>query len=142
MKQFCRIAAGGFALFALMVGCASKEKSVILARVGKAVLTIDDVKAAIPPDYRESFKGDQIINYVKEWVDAEILYQEALRRKIDREPEVARRCYAIERDVLCAELIHRATFDRDNSAISDSAVAAFYQAHARSLVRDRDVIKY
>jgi hypothetical protein len=123
-------------------GCAPREEGTVLARVGKTSLTLQQVMESLPDEYRSEITRDQIITYVKEWVDAELLYQDALRRNIEREPEVMRQLHAIKRDFLCAQQIHRRALDAGNAAATDSVVAAYYAARRPAWVRDRDVIKF
>ena len=80
-------------VFAAIAGfsCRQKTQGLIVARVGEHVLTLDDLYKSIPPEYSDFITREQMINYVKQWIDNEILYEEALRQKIDKEDAIKTR---------------------------------------------------
>ncbi|MBD3390379.1 MAG: hypothetical protein GF418_00050 [Chitinivibrionales bacterium] len=121
--------------------CQKRTDSPIIARVGRAVLTLDDVYERIPPEYSDRISREQKINYVKQWIDTELLYQEALRQNIHRETEIRERLNEMRRDLLSAEIISRNSFAAGKYTVSEDAVRAHYEEHRDSFVRETDVIK-
>jgi len=71
--------------------CTQKDTSPVIAKVGNEILTLDELKRNMPVEYRDQFSKEQNINYVKQWRDTELLFQEAVRNKIDKEPEIKKR---------------------------------------------------
>jgi hypothetical protein len=135
-------------LFAASLGvlansCFLKQKnySPIVARIGKSVLTLDDLHASMPPAYRDQVTREQCINYAKQWIDNEILYQEALRRKLHKEAEIGKRIDKMRRDFLCAEVLSRAS-PGQNVTISDSMIVEYFEKNKGNFIRDKDAIKY
>jgi len=82
-----------------------------------------------------------MINYVKQWMDTELLYQEALRQRIQREKEIKERLAKMKKDLLSAELISRNSFAASKYHISDDAIVAYYEEKKENFVRESDVVK-
>jgi parvulin-like peptidyl-prolyl isomerase len=122
--------------------CTQKDTSPVIAKVGNEILTLDELKRNMPVEYRDQFSKEQNINYVKQWRDTELLFQEAVRNKIDKEPEIKKRLQKMQKDLLAAEVISRFTFENNDSAVSSSAISRYYNEHQKDFIRDRDKIKY
>src|SRR5271157_3031300 len=115
-------------LFMALAGffCRQKNQGPIVARVGHRVLTLDDLYKSIPPEYSDFITREQMINYVKQWIDNEILYQEAMRQKIDKEEAIKERLRRMKQDLLCAEMINRNSISSQNIQISDDMIQNYY----------------
>jgi hypothetical protein len=130
------------AAVALVCACGQRTDSPVVARVGDAVLTLDELHASTPPEYRERITKEQNIGYVKQWIDAELLYQEALRRKLHKKPDIRHRLERMRRDMLSAEFLSRTHLSASQVHISDSAVQAYYENNSAEFVRPKDVVRY
>lgn len=140
-----RIRYAGCMVLAAVLGvfvCRKKPDSPVIARIGNSVLTLDDLYESIPREYRNKITREQNIRYVKQWIDNELLYQEALRRKIHKEEKIRSRLQKMKRDLLCAEMISRYSVGREDSRITKTMVAKYYEAHKDSFVREEDVFKF
>ena len=128
----------------LSVGsCSSRHKSPVIARVGKSVLTLDDLYKSIPPEYSRSITRDQNIHYIKQWMDTELLYQEALRRKIDHDPVILKRIEKMKKDLLSAEVLSRKQIaQQDSTLVSDAMVHEYFVKHQKEFVRTKDIVRY
>ncbi len=132
----------GAALFLMGFSCEDNVDSPVVARVGDAILTLDDLFKTIPPEYSSRISREQMINYVKQWIDTELLYQEALRKKIHKEKEIRQRLEHMKRDLLSAEIISRTSFAASEDLVSEEAIMEHYQQHRDSFIRQDDVFKY
>jgi len=124
------------------LGCAPADRSPVIARVGKSAITVNDLYASIPSEYRDRITREQNISYVKQWIDAELFYQEALRRHIDREPAIRSRLDKTKRDLLSAEMIARLSPASGGMQISEAMIQEYYEKSKNTFVRDRDVVRY
>ncbi len=133
-----------YILISIVFGCQQSPKSdnPVIARVGQAVLTLNDLNKSIPPEYSNRISRKQRINYVKQWIDTELLYQEALKQKIHKEKEILKRLHQMEKDLLSAEMISRNSSSIHKQKISDDAIIEYYKQHKESFVRESDVVKY
>lgn len=133
-----------FTISVLIIACGkiSEEKSPVIARVGKSVLTVDDLNNSIPPEYSSKITHEQGKNYVMKWIDTELLYQTALRDKIHKEKEIQDRLERMKKDLLGAEVINRYSLKTPKYKISEEAIINYYEQHKASFIRKSDVIKY
>lgn len=135
---------GVLALTAALVlsSCGRKPRSPVVARVGDTELTLDDLYASIPAEYRDRITREQNVNYVKQWIDTELLFQEALKRRLQREAVIRGRLEQIKRDLLSAELLTREQIEGGEVRVSDTLVQQYYQQNRETFVRSKEVVKY
>jgi parvulin-like peptidyl-prolyl isomerase len=126
----------------MLAGCDRKPASPVIAQVGNDMLTVEDLYKSIPPEYNAAISRDQYVNYVKQWIDNEVLYQEALRRGIDREKAMRDRLAKMKRDLLCAELISRYAVTGESLAVSEAMIKDYYEQHKDQFKRTKPVVKF
>lgn len=133
-----------FAFIALLfvMFCQKQPESPVIARVGKSILTVNDFYNSIPPEYSEQITREQNINYIKQWIDTELLYQEALRRRIDHDSMITDRLEKMKKDLLAAEIMNRNSMQNQASSTDDSAVQTYYEKNKENFIRENDVAKY
>jgi peptidyl-prolyl cis-trans isomerase C len=124
------------------ISCSRKPASPVIARVGKSVLTVDDFNNSIPPEYSDQLTLEQNINYVRQWIDTELLFQEAMRKKIDREPQIRDRLNKMKKDLLAAEMMSRNSVMEKSATIDEKAIHDYYELNKEKFIRERDVAKY
>lgn len=134
-------------IFPVVIGtftffCSQSSDSPMIAKVGNEKLTLDDLKQNIPSEYRDQISKEQNVNYVKQWMDAELLFQEAVRRKIDKDPEIKSRLKKMQKDLLGAEVISRISLENKDSGVSASDITEYYNKHQKDFIRDTEKIKY
>lgn len=127
--------------FALLCDKFSKTNSPVIARVGRSVMTLDDLHKSIPQEYLSQITRKQKINSVKQWIDTELLYQAALNLNMHKEKEIINRLHKMKKDLLSAEMISRNS-SKQNKRISEESIINYYEQHKESFIRDEDVIKY
>ena len=125
-----------------LVVCSKKPSSPVIARVGKSVLTLEEFQKSIPPEYSDQITLEQNINYVKQWIDTELLFQEALRRKIDREPVIKNRLEKMKKDLLSAEMMNRNSISEKSAPFDENTVHTYYEQNKDKFIREKDVAKY
>ncbi len=121
-------------------GCKEPDKSPVVARVGNSELTVDDMYKSIPSEYSDQITREQNITYVKQWIDTELLYREALRSKLDKDKDIIKRLEKIKKDLLAAEIISRAS--SRSVVIDKDIVESYYNQHKTELIREKDVVKF
>ena len=125
-----------------LAGCANRPKGPVVARVGESVLTLDELYKSIPPEYSEYITREQVVGYVKQWIDNKVLYDEALRLKIDKEEPIRERLRRMKQDLLCAEMVSRSAASPQAAKVGDEAIAAYYNDNKGKFVRETNVAKY
>lgn len=143
VEQFYKpllIAVYGFLL--TFVSCHNQPDSPVLARVGKTVLTVDEFFKSIPDEYRDQITLEQNINYVKQWMETELLFQEAMRKKIYREPLIRSRLEKMKKDLLAAEIMNRNSLQEQSASIDEKSIRSYYELNKDKFIREKDVAKY
>jgi peptidyl-prolyl cis-trans isomerase C len=112
----------------------------VVARVGDATLTMDEIKNRIPPEYSDFITYEQNVDYVKRWIDSEILYQTALKRKIHQEPAIKKRLEKMQKDLLMSEMISRLC--TQTSDVSEMEIEKYYRENMEQFMRKETEIKY
>ncbi len=92
----------GVLLLLLAAAAAIQAREQIVARVNKTKLTLEEFNGAISPGGR-SPRGTMTTEFkqmmLDRWIDSELLYQEAVRRKIHRSEEVKKQMDDLKRRV-------------------------------------------
>lgn len=128
------------AIAAVAAACQRKAPEArAVARVAEARLTEADIEARIPTHLIGRVTVQDKRRIAEGWVEEELLYQEALRRKLDEDPAVEERVSRAVRDMLVAELLER-EFQKD-AAVTDEEIRAYYESHQEDFVRDRPEIR-
>ncbi len=126
----------------LLVVCTRGDDSPVVAQVGDAQLTLDDLYRNIPEEYRDRITREQNVEYVKQWIDTELLYREALNRSLHKEKDVRRRLERMRRDLLSAELLNRQQLTSEHIHISDTMVQEYYERNEETFVRPKEVVRF
>ncbi len=130
-----------YVLFIFFSGCQEKNSSPVIVRIGKSVLTVEDLYKSIPPEYADRISPEQNVNYVKQWIQTELLYREALRLKYDKEPYIKERLEKMKKDLLAAEVINRSS-KHFSSSIDQSSITDYYNQNQNKFIRDKDMVIY
>jgi len=99
-------------LLITLCGCLNKEKAqvpneTVYAKVNDSYLTETEFKAIVPMGLFHRLTTEHKKEIAKEWVNKELLYQEALRLGIDNEEEIKRIFKNYKRDFLSNEVLER-----------------------------------
>lgn len=129
-------------LWLIIIQCNSSKQENVVARVGKSTLTLEELKENLPDAYSEQITKDQNINYVKQWIDRELLFQEAVNQKIDKDPIIKKRLEKMKEDLLAAELLNRYSMQIHPDSINDSIVNKYYKKNLSQFVREKESVKY
>ena len=125
-------------VFFLFWGCGHQEETVI-ASVNGTKLTLEDLYAEVPEEYLDSITGEQKRQFLDRWINAELLYQEALRQGLQRDPTIKEEIREAERTILIADLIQR-ELDR-RIMVTDEEALAYYQGHVEDYTRGTDEVR-
>jgi hypothetical protein len=131
-----------FSFFLVFISCRQQPEGPVLAKVGKSVLTVDAFLKSIPDEYRDQITLEQNINYVKQWIDAELLFQEAMRKKLYRDPILRDRIEKMKKDLLAAEILHRNSLLEQSASIDEKSIRSYYELNKEKFIREKDVAKY
>jgi peptidyl-prolyl cis-trans isomerase C len=105
-----------------------------IVRVGDAVLTGSDINRLVPEDEQIPLTLDERREFVRRWVDTEVLRQEAIRRGLKSDPYVDARLKELEQQFLADYLVF--TELRKRTEVSEEEVEAYYAAHEREYMNE------
>ena len=112
-----------------LTGCAQKHSGTVLARFGGSKITGPEFKEKmqnLPKEIKNVARYHQK-DFLEEMVNERYLYQEAMRRNIQNEPEVKQLLEAARRKIVIAKLIQE-EIDKKISLGPDDATN-FYESH-------------
>ncbi len=126
----------------LFTGCKPQPvKAKIVAQVGSAALTLEQLRGNFPKEYEHLVSKDQYLDYVKRWIDQEILYQEALSIKLNENPAIIRLISEQTKKIIVEEYLARhsmgITYTPDEPAIQQ-----YYDVHQAEFLRQEPEIKF
>lgn len=130
-------------LLALLTGmkCERQNGEDVIARIDGTTLTVDKLKRSVPSHMESSISRAQHIEYVKNWIDKEILYQEALNRQLNKKEDITHQLKKMEKDLLCSEIIDR-HIKKSEIKITEKMIRNYYATHKNSFTYGSDVYKY
>lgn len=108
----------------LAVGCPSKPKGKVLGTVNNEVLTKEELDDLVPEGY--TIDEQNLPGILDKWVSNTLLYQEALRRGLDKDPEIKAALDRLRRDYLVNEVLQKLVAA---SAVSQAELMQYYNAH-------------
>ena len=121
----------------VLISCSAQEdpSSVVLARVGDAVLTTKDL-----PDLssKNALSKDGISAFIEEWVNDAVLFQSAKKRGFlaDKQLKLSRDAYY--KKIVVSAFVDSETFAKIN--ISTEDVRLYYKAHRDEFFRGSDEV--
>ena len=105
-----------------------------VAQVGDAVLTAEELENWLPVGIDGEQAAAGRAELIEKWVQQELLCQEALRRKLDRQAHVEQRLEQARRDLLAVALLD-AEFAGRELRIDEVSIAAYYQENIAAFQR-------
>ena len=120
---------------ALLLGACGRqaEKSAVIAQVGDATLTVEDLKNMVPVEILDSAGENELVDYVNQWMRSELLYQAAEAMGYGKDPRVEGRTLQAHRDIIIDVFLE----DELNMRpfISDEEINAYYENNVASFTR-------
>ena len=125
-------------------GCQKKEQIEkpprdVIARVAEEVFTEWDLEMDIPEAQRGSMTLDQKRDYVKLWIESEILYQEAKRKKIDQDEAAKWRMDRAVRSAIIESFLQKELEAR--VTVSEDEARQYYLENKNMFAREEDEVR-
>lgn len=117
-----------FAITSIISGCGG-EKSKPLANVNDKVITVGDFEkrlSKLPPYYR-NLASQRKRDFLEDLIVEQLLYEEALKRGLNRDAEVKDLLREAKKKILVGRLIEIEI--RGKSSVSEEEIKAYYEAH-------------
>lgn len=138
------LAAGalGASVLALAACQKSDNQSVVLAEVGNAKLTLDELRETFPAEYEKVLPREQYLDVIQRWIDDEAVYQEALARKLDQDPQVKRKLQRLQRRMIVEEFLARELGTSGETEPDEGAMTRYYENNKSDFLRKTPEFRY
>ncbi len=114
---------------------------VVLAQVDQARLTLDEVRESFPPEYEKVLSREQYLDFIQRWIDDEVVYQQALKMKLDQDPKVRRKLDELRRKAVIEELLARETSNQEFEP-DEASMERYYEMHKDEFRRKTPEFRY
>ncbi len=129
----------------LLVSCTRKSDNAepVLARVGSATLTFSEAKNSIPEFIFEEDSIAAYHSFREDWIENQIILQDAYRLRIHRRPEIQNRLDKVREDFLTqiAQEYYLGEME-DEIQVTDEEARAYYQENKDSFVLEERYVRY
>lgn len=132
-----------YLLLAQLLLSSSCDKTVapqgdVIARVGNEYMTLTTLKHDIPEHIRSHLSPAELRAFVLRWINDQVLYQEALARRVDKFPEVMREVDRLKTQILIGKLVEVAL--AETLHVSDAEIQKYYDANKESFILSEDLV--
>jgi len=114
------------AAIVLVLSCVKKDEGEVLVKVDDSVLTTEGFYNQIPPGWKNVLSFEEKKSFVRDWIETELLYREAVKRGLDKDAKVMAQLETIEKEILKNELLLR---EMDKAKITEEVVQKYYEEH-------------
>lgn len=119
------------------------ENDVLLARVGKEYLTLQKALEEIPDFTIRQDSINVLRRYRNEWIQDQILLEEALRLGLDHKKEVQEKINKAKNEILRQALkSYIISANEDEIAITDQQAQSYYQQNQEQFVLEEEFVRF
>ncbi len=126
---------------ALLAACSSSStEDGVVARVEEAVLTAAELENRMPAELGLGQGTAEKAQFVERWIEEQLLYQEALDRRLDQQPRTQQLLEQARRDLLVAALLS-AEFEGQDTQVSEATIQQYYEENYGEFRRTKPEIR-
>lgn len=119
----------------------SEPPPVVLAQVDQARLTLAEVRESFPPEYEKVLSREQYLDLIQRWIDDEVVYEQALKLKLDQDPKVRHKLDRLRRKALIEEFMAREGANQEFEP-DEGAMTRYYEMHKDEFRRKSPEFRY
>ena len=108
----------------------------VVARVNGAVLSREELDDALPEFPGGGYSQGDKSDYVEQWIEEELLYQQAIREGLQNDEEIRKKISQFERMLLEQEVLRRHLDGKIE--VTDEEVGEYYEKNRDSFIREED----
>jgi len=116
------------------------QRESVVAKIGKREITISELEKQIRllPPYMQSVytMPEKKLEFLKQYVATELLYESARRRGLEADPEILERMARIKKSLMVEKMIEAEVGDKIH--VSDAEVKDYYESHKKDLVDQKN----
>jgi len=123
----------------LLISCEKPvDERYVVAKVEDESLTIQELMAEIPVQIRSNLSAVEIREYVLRWINSQVLYHEALERKLDERLEFQREFENLKRELLISRLVEQAL--NGGVTVTEEEIKAYFEANKEGFRLTKDLV--
>lgn len=111
----------------------------VVVRVDSETLTVMDIANEIPLQFRDRITKSELQDYVMRWMDSQILFQEAKRRRLDQSERVRRELRRLERELVVNMLLEQEL--SKPFPLPDDEIERYYDDNRQNFVRSTKEVR-
>lgn len=124
----------------MLLSCTRQpERAQEIARVDDQTLTLDMIHQQL--DTSSGISEMQVRMFTRQWVNSELLYQEAKRQGLDRSEAVLRNLENARRELAINALIEKDIFNDTPQSISKEEIATYFKNHLDEFALRDDIVE-
>jgi len=124
----------------MLASCTQQtENTQEVARVDDQALTTEMIRRQL--DTAGGLSEMQIRMFARQWVNSELLYQEAQRQGLDRSDEVLKSLEIAKRELAINALLEKDVYNETPQSVSKDEVAAYFKSHSEEFVLRDDIVE-
>lgn len=123
----------------IVAGCGKQQPAETpVARMDEKTLTLEDIRKEV--DTTQGLSEVQVQQFIQRWLRDELLYQEAVKRGLDRSDDIERKVAEARRQLIINAYLEQEVYSLTANDISEEEVGAYYDAHGKEFVLPHDVV--
>ena len=127
-------------LAALATACDRPPEQGVVAQVGDVVLTATELDAQLLVGLAAEVAAIERADFVENWVREELLYQEAMKRELDKNARLQFLLEQARRDLLVAALLEREFAGREVD-VGETRIEKYYFEHQDQFLRIQEEVR-
>ncbi|MBD3378267.1 hypothetical protein GF406_24775 [candidate division KSB1 bacterium] len=114
----------------------AKDESPVIAQVGSKELTLNELENYLPTDSTLELSQVQIEQFVQRWIESELVYQEALSQDFDKDPEIQKELYRVQKDLIVSTFLEQLL--KGQQAVTEQEIEEYYEQKSEDFIRTLD----
>ncbi len=120
------------------VGCRKAEPpQTPVARIDNQTLTLESIRAQL--DTTRGISEVQLQEYIRRWINNELLYREALRRGLNNDSQIAEQVEEARRQLLINALLEQEIYTAESMESTREEVERYFHEHLAEFALSTDV---
>jgi len=114
------------------------EKKVIVS-IGSSELTLEVLNKEIPTSLQSKVTKDQINSYIQQWIDTELIYQNAVKLGMDLDQDFRYELEKAKKELLVKKYLNRVLIENTN--VAKEEIQKYYDENKESFMIGSDEIR-
>lgn len=119
----------------------NEDKGQLLAKVNSSQIYLTELKSIIPSELSGTDSINYVKNYLNNWAENELFYQQALKYLNEEELNVDKELEAYKKELIQYKFYARLIEEKLDTLITDDEIRNYYEEHAANFVLKNNIVK-